>query len=71
MAVHCNILTWRMPWTEEPGELHSIWSQRVRHDRRDLAHTGFPGGSLVKNLPANAGNKGDVVRLPGREDPLT
>ena len=26
---------------------------------------GFPGGSVVKNLPANAGNAGDVGLIPG------
>ena len=29
---YCNILAWRIPWTEEPGRLQSIWSQRVGHD---------------------------------------
>ena len=32
MATHSNILAWRIPWTEEPGGLHSTGSQRVRHD---------------------------------------
>ena len=27
-----SILAWRIPWTEEPGRLWSIGSQRVRHD---------------------------------------
>ena len=27
-----GILAWRVPWTEEPGELQSIGSQRVKHD---------------------------------------
>ena len=27
-----RILAWRIPWTEEPGELQSIGSHRVRHD---------------------------------------
>ena len=29
MAAHSSILTWRIPWTEEPGGLQSIGSQRV------------------------------------------
>ena len=29
MATHPNILAWRIPWTEEPGGLQSIGSQRV------------------------------------------
>ena len=32
MATHSSILAWRIPWTEEPGELQSMGSQRVGHD---------------------------------------
>ena len=32
MATHSSILAWRIPWTEEPDELQSMGSQRVRHD---------------------------------------
>ena len=32
MAIHSSILAWRIPWTEEPGGLQSIGSQRVGHD---------------------------------------
>ena len=32
MATHCRILAWKIPWTEEPGRLQSMGSQRVRHD---------------------------------------
>ena len=31
MATHSSILAWRIPWTEEPGRLQSIGSQRVGH----------------------------------------
>ena len=31
-ATHSSILAWRIPWTEEPGELQYIGSQRVVHD---------------------------------------
>ena len=31
MAIHSSTLAWRMPWTEEPDELQSMGSQRVRH----------------------------------------
>ena len=31
-ATHSSILAWRIPWTEEPGELQSTGSQRVGHD---------------------------------------
>ena len=55
MATHSSILTWRIPWTEKPGVLQSLGSQRVRHDWSDLAcmhapalegevsNTGLPG----------------------------
>ena len=32
MATHSHILTWRIPWTEEPGGLQSMGLQRVGHD---------------------------------------
>ena len=32
MATHSSILAWRIPWTEEPGELQSTVSQRVGHN---------------------------------------
>ena len=32
MAAHSCILPWRIPWTEEPGRLQSMGSQRVRHN---------------------------------------
>ena len=32
MATHSSILTWEIPWTEEPGRLQSVGSQRVGHD---------------------------------------
>ena len=32
MATHCSIFAWRIPWTEGPGGLQSVGSQRVRHD---------------------------------------
>ena len=39
MAAHSSILAWRISWTEEPGALQSIGSQRVRQDWGDLART--------------------------------
>ena len=35
MATHSSILAWEIPWTEEPGGLHSLWGRRVRHDWSD------------------------------------
>ena len=31
MATHSNILAWEIPWTEEPGGIQSMGSQRVGH----------------------------------------
>ena len=39
MATHYSILAWRIPWTEEPCRLQSLWSQRVGHNWNDLAHS--------------------------------
>ena len=42
MATHSSILAWRIPWTEEPGRLRSMASQRVGHDWSDSARaSGF------------------------------
>ena len=32
MAPHSSTIAWKIPWTEEPGRLQSMESQRVRHD---------------------------------------
>ena len=32
MAPHSSTIAWKTPWTEEPGRLRSMGSQRVRHD---------------------------------------
>ena len=32
MALHSSTIAWKIPWTEEPGRLQSMGSQRVGHD---------------------------------------
>ena len=32
MATHSSVLAWRILWTEKPGGLQSMWSQRVGHN---------------------------------------
>ena len=49
MATHSNILAWRIPWTEEPGRLQSMGSQKVGQDWSDLA---FPQQSPCFSLPS-------------------
>ena len=41
MATHSSILAWKIPWTEEPGGLQSMESQRVRHGRDCTTKTGI------------------------------
>ena len=70
MATHSSILPWEIPWTEEPGELQSIGSHRVRHPLKQLSKQAseslrLPCGSVTKNPPANAGDVGSIPD-PGR-----
>ena len=60
MAAHSNSLTWEIPWTEEPGELQSTGSQRVRHDW--MTHT------FTFHLAERDGsqNSGTIIPLPFR-----
>ena len=37
MATHSNTLAWKSPWTEAPGGLQPMGSQRVENDSMDLA----------------------------------
>ena len=63
MATHSSILAWRIPWTEEPGRLQSMGSQRVRHDQRTNIHTYTPPshgaayGFIQRNLPSGGESK--------------
>ena len=41
MATHSSILSWRIPWTEEAGELQSTELQRVGHNRVTKHSTSF------------------------------
>ena len=39
IATHSGILAWRIPWTEEPGELQFMGQQRVRHNWATNTHS--------------------------------
>ena len=41
MATHSSTLAWRISWTEEPGRLQSLGSQRVGHDRETFTSLPF------------------------------
>ena len=42
MATHSSILAWRISWTEEPGRLQSMGSQKVGHDLLTNTSTSIP-----------------------------
>ena len=52
MGTHSSVLSWEIPWTEEPGGLLSTWLQRVEHDGSGLAcmHTEYFTFPLLKQL---------------------
>ena len=49
MATHSSIFAWRIPWTEEPGRLQSMGSQRVRHGLVTHTHTNNKKAGLKLN----------------------
>ena len=65
-ATHSSILAWRIPWTEEPGRLHSPRDAKSRTRLSGFHFFLFPGGLVVENLTASAG---DMGLIPGLEDP--
>ena len=54
MATHSSNLAWKIPWTEEPGGLQSMGSQRVRHDRANNTFT-FTLDSCLEQWPRQKG----------------
>ena len=54
MATHSSILAWRISWTEEPGVLQSLWSQRVR---QNLVTNTFKSLFNYANIRKQADNK--------------
>ena len=48
MATRSSICVWRIPWTEEPGGLQSMGSQRVGHNWSNLAPTLLSLGDLFQ-----------------------
>ena len=48
MAIHSSTIAWKIPWTEEPGRLQSMGSQRVRHDwATSLLHHFIPARMAI------------------------
>ena len=81
MTTHSTILAWRIPWTEEPGELQSMGPQRIRYNlaintwllvvshktTAQLSKSGdFMGTSLVvQQLKLHDFNASDMGLIPG------
>ena len=57
MATHSSIPVWRIPWTEEPGGLQSMGSQRIGIQRSDL-YTHTQSTRLVNNYFSNKNWRG-------------
>ena len=58
MASHSSILAWEIPWTEEPGGLQSMGSQKSQIQLSDF-HFGCT--ILVTNCPFHSGGKKSVA----------
>ena len=58
MATHSSIHVWSIPWTEEPGRLQFIGSQRVRYDWSDLAYMHAINHNNHKYVSGNRALKG-------------
>ena len=67
MTTHFSTLAWRIPWTEEPGRLQSMGSQRVRHDWVSFTHTKCPGLRFVTWGEAQSP---DLLLSPGQGCPI-
>ena len=68
MATHSSILAWEILWTEEPDRLQSMGLQKSWP--KQWVNNQSPGRSVVKNLPANVGDAGDMGLIPVQEDAL-
>ena len=65
MATRSSILAWRITWTEEPGKLQSIVSQRVRHDWNILADRQWLSQAQCRHFTwLSALNNCSLLRLP-------
>ena len=63
MAPHSSILTWRIQWTEEPGRLQSMGSQRVGHDWATITHSHH----FMENSRGKSGSS-DIFYFLGLQD---
>ena len=68
MAPDSSTLAWKTPWTEEPGRLQSMGSQRVRHDSAtSLSLFTFHFHALEKEMATHSSVL--AWRIPGMGEP--
>jgi len=60
MATHSSTLAWEIPWTEEPGGLQSMGSQRSQHDLAAKQSNREGNGKSVRNIHDLSENRGVV-----------
>ena len=70
MAPHSSTFAWKIPWTEEPGRLQSMGSQRVRHDW-ETSLSLFPFTFHFHALEKEMATHSSVLawRIPGTGEP--
>ena len=63
MAIHSSTLAWKMPWTEEPGRLQSMGSQRIVQDGATSLLAELLAMKLL-GIGVTFGNKADKIEMP-------
>ena len=66
MAPHSNTLAWKIPWTEEPGRLQSMWSPKSQTRLSDFTFT-FHFHALEKEMATHSSVL--AWRVPGTGEP--
>ena len=62
MATHSSILAWRIPWTEEPGVLQPMGSQRVGHNwANELNWTDWTADGVIRKKGELVNSKGEAM----------
>ena len=66
MATHASVLAWRIPWSEEPGMLQSMWSRGVSHVLDLVLITVTLGAAKVRTSQLDrCFSLGCVIHSPG------
>ena len=71
MAPHSSTLAWKIPWTEEPGKLQSVGSQRVGHAKSQTRLSDFTFTFHFHALEREMATHSSVLawRIPGTGEP--